>query len=83
MKKSSKAFAALLCTAAVLLNGVTVFAAEDKYTPSGLSYGEIGSTIGNMIGGKFGKKLGGNLGAQLGRNLLGTFAGKSVNRETK
>ncbi|MCR5384872.1 MAG: beta-lactamase family protein [Saccharofermentans sp.] len=45
MKKSFKAFAAFLCTAAVLLNGVTVFAAEDEYTPSGLSYSEVGSAI--------------------------------------
>ena len=45
MRKSIKALAAAICASAVLLCGTAVYAAEDKYTPSGTAYGEIGSTI--------------------------------------
>ncbi len=47
MNRFIKAFASAVCAASVLLGGVTVFAAEDKHTPSGIAYGEIGDSIGN------------------------------------
>ena len=45
MRKSIKALAAAICASSVLLCGTAVNAAEDKYTPSGTAYSEIGSTI--------------------------------------
>ena len=45
MRKTVKALASLVCAASVLMCGTAVYAAEDSYTPSGLAYGDIGSTI--------------------------------------
>ena len=45
MNKVLKAVAGAMCAMTVLFTGVTVFAAEDKKTPAGTAYGDIGSSI--------------------------------------
>ena len=46
MKKLAKTVSVLICAATVLFSGTAVYAA-DRYTPSGVAYGDIGSTIEN------------------------------------
>ena len=45
MNKFLKAFTGAFCTVSILFTGVTVFAADDRKTPSGLGYDDIGGTI--------------------------------------
>ena len=45
MNKVLKAVAGAMCAMTVLFTGVTVFAAEDKKTPAGTAYKDIGSSI--------------------------------------
>ena len=47
MKKVLKPAAGIVCALSVLLTGVAVFAEETKTTPTGIAYGNIGSTIEN------------------------------------
>lgn len=47
MNRYIRAIASALCAASVLLGGITVFAAEDRHTPSGIAYADIGKTIEN------------------------------------
>ena len=51
MKKAIKAAAGLLCAVSVLFTGITVFAAEDKKTPAGVAYNDIGNEIGKWAEG--------------------------------
>ena len=46
MKKLVRTVSVLICAATVLFSGTAVYAA-DRYTPSGVAYGDIGSTIEN------------------------------------
>ena len=45
MKKVLKPAAGIVCALSVLLTGVAVFAEETKTTPTGIAYGNIGTTI--------------------------------------
>ena len=45
MNRFLKAAAGAACAMTVLFTGVTVFADEDKKTPSGTAYKDIGSSI--------------------------------------
>ena len=45
MNKVLKAVAGAFCAMTVLFTGVTVFAAEDKKTPTGIAYNDIGGAI--------------------------------------
>ena len=45
MKRFTRALVSTICASAVLMGGITVFADEKDKTPSGVSYGEIGTTI--------------------------------------
>lgn len=47
MNKHIRAIAGLACAASVLFTGVTVYAADDRKTPSGVAYGDIGTAIDN------------------------------------
>lgn len=50
MNKYLRALAGIICASSVVLSGVTVFAADDKYTPTGIAYGEIGTSIEKWAG---------------------------------
>ena len=45
MKQVLKPLIGTFCALSVLMTGVSVFAEENKTTPTGIAYGEIGSTI--------------------------------------
>ena len=45
MKKFLKAFAGAFCAMTVLFTGITVFAAENGETPTGIPYDRVGATI--------------------------------------
>ena len=45
MNKYVRTLAGIVLASSIVLNGVTVFAADDKYTPTGIAYGDIGSSI--------------------------------------
>ena len=44
MNKVLKAVAGAMCAMTVLFTGVTVFAEEDKKTPTGIAYKEVGGS---------------------------------------
>ena len=45
MKKFLKAFAGAFCAMTILFTGVSVFAAENDKTPTGIPYDRVGATI--------------------------------------
>ena len=45
MKRFIKAFTGAFCAVTILLTGVSVFAADDRKTPSGTDFGDIGGVI--------------------------------------
>ena len=45
MNRFLKTLTGAFCTVSILLGGVTVFAADDRKTPSGVGYDDVGGTI--------------------------------------